>query len=150
MLKRPFGDYAMGRTQNVEWFPLNRHRGISVEDCEVADLPFTGHKDDNVEQVYKILQKDWRNTLWNISDVSHGTCRRILRQVLKVLRISAKLMNRLLNVEQLQQRICVWGTVLVGASILATKLWLWFLTLLTGLIWPLVVFSCFREWNHGL
>jgi len=63
VFERSFGGYAMGRTQNVEWFPVNRLWGTSVEDYEGADLPFTGRKDGNVEQVHKILRKDWWSTL---------------------------------------------------------------------------------------
>jgi len=37
---------------------VNRLWGTSVEDYEGADLPFTGRKDGNVEQVHKILRKD--------------------------------------------------------------------------------------------
>jgi hypothetical protein len=62
MLKRAFGDNAMGRT-TFEWVSRFKRVETSVEDSEFSGRPSTGRTDGNVENVPKIVNEDRRNII---------------------------------------------------------------------------------------
>jgi hypothetical protein len=58
MLKTAFDDNATGRTQTFEWFSQFKCKQTAIEDCEHSGPPSTGHTDENVEIVLKIVIED--------------------------------------------------------------------------------------------
>jgi vacuolar-type H+-ATPase catalytic subunit A/Vma1 len=85
MLKRAFGDNAMGRTQIFQWFSRFKRGETSVEDSECS-----GRIDENMENVHKIVNEDRRNTITEIAGklgLSYGTWQRILTEDLNMGRI---------------------------------------------------------------
>jgi hypothetical protein len=58
MLKTAFGDNAMGRAQTCEWFSRFKRGETSVKDSEHSGCALTGHSDENMEDVCKIVNED--------------------------------------------------------------------------------------------
>jgi hypothetical protein len=58
MLKTASGDNAMRRTQTFPWFSQFRCGETLIEYCEHLGCPFTGHTDENMEKVHKIIDED--------------------------------------------------------------------------------------------
>jgi hypothetical protein len=82
MLKTAFDDNAMGKTQTFEWFSRFRRGKNLVEVCEHLGHPSTGHTNENVEKVRKIINKVRQNSfggswhvrplIWNKPTNSNG------------------------------------------------------------------------------
>jgi hypothetical protein len=53
-----FDDNAVVRTWAFECWSEFRHGGILLEDCEHSCHPSTGHTNKNVENIYKIFERD--------------------------------------------------------------------------------------------
>lgn len=53
-----FGDNAVVRTWAFECLSQFRRREILLEDCEHSGHPSTGHTNKNLENVYKIFDRD--------------------------------------------------------------------------------------------
>jgi hypothetical protein len=48
MLKKAFGEQAIGRTQTYEWFVKLKNGMTSVEDAQCSGCPVTARTDENV------------------------------------------------------------------------------------------------------
>jgi len=98
--------------------------------------PIKGFTDKNVQEVHKIINKEWKSTISGISGrigLSYGTCQQILREGLNMWQFSMLSVSWMLIDEQKQNNF--WPL----------KTWLRLSTLLIYL----VIYSHFHEWNRS-
>jgi len=75
MLKRAFRENATGRTQTVVFHDSNV--GNSVEDGDHSYHSQDSCTVKNVEKVCKVINKDWQDSILEVTDrsqLSYGTC----------------------------------------------------------------------------
>jgi hypothetical protein len=129
MLKTAFGDNAMGRTQTFEWFSRFK-RGSNIKsmlviffDCEgIVHQKFvppsqTVNQHYYLEVLKRLRSKSAKNAR-NDGETKTGCFTMTVRR---------------------PTLLCLCS------DFWPLKTWLWSPTLLTPLIWPLAIFSCFRE-----
>jgi hypothetical protein len=63
MLKTAFDRNTRGTTDTSEWFPPFKYWETLAEDCRHSGHPSTLHTDENVEKVYKILNRNQESTI---------------------------------------------------------------------------------------
>jgi histone-lysine N-methyltransferase SETMAR len=83
---------------------------MSVDDDKRSGRPSTGTTTENVEKVLEAILEDRRRTIHDVCDIfklSYGTCQRILSDELKMRRIPAKFVPRLLRNDQMKHRVAV-------------------------------------------
>jgi len=110
MLQQAYGDDAMGRSATFEWYSRFKNGRMSIEDDERSGRPCSSNTAENVERVRVAVHEDRRRTINDISDIvgiSFGSCQKILTDDLKMRRIAAKFVPRLLFEEQKQHRFLV-------------------------------------------
>jgi hypothetical protein len=64
----------------------------SVDVCELSRHTSTGHSDNNMKEVHRIVSDDSQGTISKTAGrlgLSHGTCKGILRVDLKLLQITS-------------------------------------------------------------
>lgn len=110
MLRQAFPDNALGRTQVFEWHARFKSGRESVEDEERPGRPITSKTPEKVERIRELIREDRRQTIHEISalvGIGYGVCQEILTENLKMRRIAAKFVPRLLTTDQKQRRLDV-------------------------------------------
>jgi hypothetical protein len=101
--------------------------GTLVKDCEHVDHPSTGHTDQNMEKVCKIVNKDKVQFCRSVSHMEYAIHSNA------GLEHTANLCTVLLTKKWKEKQF------------LAAETWLWSLTFLTHPVWPVMIFLCFCE-----
>jgi len=86
MLKTPFGEQAMGRSQTFQWFSWFK-AGRTTTDDERSGRQVSSSTPEMIERVSQIIREDRRRTIDEVSmlvRISHGTCHKILIEDLKM------------------------------------------------------------------
>jgi hypothetical protein len=110
MIKKAFGDDALGQTQTYDWFNRLQNCRTSVDDDERSGRPSTGTTPKNGAEVREVIRENRRRTIQDVCNIlvlSYGTCQRILSDELNMRRIAAKFVPRLLTDDQKQHRLVV-------------------------------------------
>jgi histone-lysine N-methyltransferase SETMAR len=110
MFQQAFKDDAFDKSQVYEWFPLFKNSNMSIEVLPRSGGPSTSRKEENIEKVRQAINEDCRKTIEQVSketNVPWSSCLRILTQDLRMRRVSAKFLPRLLTEEQKDNRVNV-------------------------------------------
>jgi histone-lysine N-methyltransferase SETMAR len=103
MLQQAFKDDAFGKSQVYEWFSRFKNGNMSIKGLPRPGRPSTIRNEENIEKVRQAINEDRRKTIEQVSEetnVSWSSCQRILTDDLRMRRLSAKFVPRLLTEEQ--------------------------------------------------
>ncbi len=104
-----YGDQSLGKTQVRHWHKLFKRGDLntSAKDAKKTGRPRSARTDENVDLIRQLVEEDRRKTVCELvaqSGLSQGTVHRILTKELKLSRICAKFVPRLLTAEQKEHR----------------------------------------------
>ena len=100
MFQRAYGEDCLRRTQCHERYHRFKLSRTSIEDDPKSGRPSTSMDDDHVEKVLAVIRQNRRLTLREVSEVVRickTSCHMILTEKLKMGRVAAKFMPRLLT-----------------------------------------------------
>uniref|UniRef100_A0A672GPV3 Mos1 transposase HTH domain-containing protein n=1 Tax=Salarias fasciatus TaxID=181472 RepID=A0A672GPV3_SALFA len=103
LLQQAYKDDALGKTQVHEWFGRFKKGQMSIEDQPKSGQPSTSRTAEIVGEIEVAVMADRRRGIGEVADlmgVSWSSCQRIIRQDLGLHRVSAKMVLRLLTLEQ--------------------------------------------------
>lgn len=108
LIKLAFGDVSLSRCVIFDWFKRFKEGRISIEDDHRPGRPSASKTNDTITLVRNKIRYDRRLTVREVANevgISIGTCHSILSDELGMKRVSAKLVPKLLTVEQMEHRI---------------------------------------------
>ena len=103
MLKQAFGDSCMSRSRTFDWFGRFKNGRTSTANDDWSGRTGTATTPSKVEQVRAAVNQDHRRTIHDLrAEVGFGyvSCQRILTEQLKMHRIAAKFVPRVLTQDQ--------------------------------------------------
>jgi len=110
MLQQAYGEDCLSRTQCYEWYQRFKSDRTSIEDDHKSGRPSSSTGDDHIEKVRSVILENRRLTIREVSEevgISKSSCHTILTEKLKMHRVAAKFVPRLLRDEQKQNRVTV-------------------------------------------
>ena len=109
MLQQTYGEDCLNRTQCYEWYQRFKSGGKSIEDDKKSGRSSSSTGDDHIEKVRSVIRENRRLTVREFSEVGicKSSCHTILTEKLKMHRVAAKFVPRLLTEEQKQNRVTV-------------------------------------------
>ena len=110
MLQQAYGEDCLSRTQCYEWYQRFRSGRTSIEGDPKSGRPSSSTGDDNIEKVRSVIRENRRLTVREVSEevgVCKSSCHTILTEKLKIHRVVAKFVPRLLTEEQKQNSVTV-------------------------------------------
>jgi len=110
MLQQAYGEDCLSRTQCYEWYQRFKSGRTSIEDDPKSGRPSSSTGDDHIEKVRSLICENRRLTSREVSKevgICKSSCHTILTEKLKMHRVAAKFMPRLLTEEQKQNRVSV-------------------------------------------
>ena len=110
MLRQAYGEDCLSRTQCYEWYQRFRSGRTSIEDDPKSGRTSSSTGDDHIEKVRSVIRENRRLTTHEVSEEvgnCKSSCHTILTEKLKMLRVAAKFVLRLLTEEQKQNRVTI-------------------------------------------
>jgi len=110
MLQQAYGEDCLSRTQCYEWYQRFKSGRTSIEDYPTSGRSSSSTGDDHIEKVRSVISENRRLTIRKVSEevgIFKSSCHTISTEKLKMHRIAAKFVPRLLTEEQKQNRITV-------------------------------------------
>jgi len=110
MLQQAYGEDCLSRTQCYEWYQRFKSGRTSIEDYPTSGRPSSSTGDDHIEKVRSVIRENLRLTIREVSEevgICKSSCHTILTEKLKMHRVAAKFVPRLLTEEQKQNRVTV-------------------------------------------
>src|SRR5215469_8516208 len=110
MLQQAYGEDCLSRTQSYEWYQRFKSGRTSIEDDPKSGRPSSSSGDDHIEKVRSVIRENRRLTVCEVSEevgICKSLCHTILTEKLKMHRVAAKFVPRLLTEEQKQNRVTV-------------------------------------------
>src|SRR5215469_11371107 len=110
MLQQAYGEDCLSRTQCYEWYQRFKSGRTSIEDDPKSGWPSSSTGDDHIEKVRSVIRENRRLTVREVSEevgICKSPCHTILTEKLKMHRVAAKFVPRLLTEEQKQNRVTV-------------------------------------------
>ena len=110
MLQQAYGEDCLSRTQCYEWYQRFKSGRTSIEDDPKSGRPSSSTGDDHIGKVRSVIRENRRLTIREVSEevgICKSSCHTILTQKLKMHRVAAKFVPRLLTEEQKQNRVTV-------------------------------------------
>jgi len=110
MLQGAFKEQALSRAQVFEWFSHFKKGDLSIEDQPHSERPSSSQNDENIAKIREKLNEDRHYTtdeLLEVTGVSWSSVQRILTQDLRMRRVAAKFVPRLLTEDQRQSQLAV-------------------------------------------
>ena len=108
MINDTYGESRVNRRLVYRWFQRFREGDESFEDQQRTGRPVCGRSDKNVKSVSDAVNEDRHSTIRSMCeklDLSYGTVQRILKNDLKMRRVSAKWVHHLLKDEEMAARV---------------------------------------------
>ena len=108
MLNMAYGDVAMKRATCFRWHKRFKNGLLSVEDDERSGRPSTSTDDPHIDEISTLVRANRRLTVRELAEkcgISVGSCHNILTEELKMHRVAAKFVPRLMTSDQ--QAHCV-------------------------------------------
>jgi len=105
MLQQAYGEDCLSRTQCHEWYQRFKSGITSVEDDPKSGRPSTSMDNDHAEKVLAVIRRNRRLTLREVAEEAgfcRSPCHLILTDKLKMRRVAAKFVLRLLTDAQMQ------------------------------------------------
>jgi len=115
MLQQAYGEDSLSRTQCYEWYQRFKSGRTSIEGDPKSGRPSSSTGDDRIEKVRSVIHENRRLTIREVSEVvgiCKSSCHTILTEKLKMHRVAATFVPRLLTEEQKQNRVSVSQEVL--------------------------------------
>ena len=116
-LYRDFSDVATGlweeclsRIKCYEWYQRFKSGRMSIEDDPKSGRPSSSTGNDHIEKVHSVIRENRRLIIREVSEeagICKSSCHTILTEKLKMHRVAAKFVLRLLTKEQKQNRVTV-------------------------------------------
>jgi len=110
MLQQAYGEDCLSRTQCYEWYQRFKSGRTSIENDPKSGRPSSSTGDDQIEKVRSVILENRRLTIREVSEevgICKSSCHTILTEKLKMNRVAAKFVPRLLTEEQKQNRVAV-------------------------------------------
>ena len=110
MLQQAYGEDCLSRTRCYERYQCFKVGRTSIEDDPKSGRPSSSTDDDHIEKVRSVIRENRRLTIREVSEevgICKSSCHTILTEKLKMHRVAAKFVPRLLTEEQKQNRISV-------------------------------------------
>jgi len=110
MLQQAYREDCVSRTQCYEWYQRFKSGRTSIEGDPKSGRPSSSTGDDRIEKVRSVIRENRRLTIREVSEevgICKSTCHTILTEKLKMHRVAAKFVPRLLTEEQKQNRVSV-------------------------------------------
>ena len=110
MLQQAYGEDCLSRTQCYEWYQRFKLGRTSIEDDPKSGRPSSSTGDDHIEKVRSVIRENRRLTVREVSEevgICKSSCHTILTEKLKMHRVAAKFVPRLLTEELKQNRVTV-------------------------------------------
>jgi len=110
MLQQACGEDCLSRTQCYEWYQRFKSGRNSIENVPNSGRNSSSTSDDHIEKVRSLLRENRRLTIREVSEevgICKSSCHTILTAKLKMHRVAAKFVPRLLTEEQKQNRATV-------------------------------------------
>ena len=120
LLQEVYGDDMKSRTHLFEWYRRFKEGRKEVEDDHRSGRPSTSRTDENVERVRQKMPSDRHLTVRIIADELSMNSDRVWRIITKDLgmrKICAKMVPRLLNEGQKEQRVQVSQDILRNSKL---------------------------------
>lgn len=108
MLKEAYGDEQMSQATFYRWFKRFSEGNEEVEDEPRSGAPKSARKEENIEEVQRLVMQDRRMSVRMISEavgISIGTVDTILTEDLKLHKVCAKFVPKILSDDQRQFRV---------------------------------------------
>ena len=105
-----YGDVAMKRETCFRWHKRFKNGRLSVEDDERSGRPSTSTDDLHIDEINTLVRANRRLTVRELAEecgISVGSCHHILTEELKMHRVAAKLVLRLMTSDQQVHRVKV-------------------------------------------
>jgi len=102
MLQQAYGEDCLSRTQCYEWYQRFKSGRTSIEDDPKSGRPSSSTGDDHIEKVRSVIREN-RLTVREVFEevvICKSSCHTILTEKLKMHRVAAKFVPRLLTEEQ--------------------------------------------------
>jgi hypothetical protein len=106
-LKQAYGEHVLSRSQIFKWHKAFSEGRESIEDEHRSGRPSTSKIDANVERVRALVRSDHRLTVRMIGselNLNHTTVHQILTQELAMRKVCAKMVPKILTIEQKENR----------------------------------------------
>jgi len=100
MLQQTYGEDCLSRTQCHEWYQRFKSCGTSIEEDPKSGRPSTSMDDNHVEEVLVVIRQNRRLTVREVAEEvgnCKSLCHTILTEKLKMPRVAAKFVPRLLT-----------------------------------------------------
>ena len=110
MLNTAFGDAAMKRAKCFRWHKRFKNGRLSVEDDERSGRPSTSTDDPHINEINAQVRANQRLTVRELVEecgILVGSCHHILKEELKLHRVAAKFVPRLMTSNQPAHRVQV-------------------------------------------
>ena len=110
MLNTAYGDVAMKRATCFRWHKHFKNGQLSVEDDERSGRPSTSTDDPYTDEINTLVRANRRLTVRELAEkcgIMVGSCHHILTEELKMHRVAAKFVPRLMTSDQQAQRVQV-------------------------------------------
>ena len=110
MLQQAYGEDCLSRTQCYEWYQRFKSGRTSTENDPKSRRASSSTGDDHIEKVRSVIRENRRLTVREVSEevgICKSSCHTILTEKLKIYRVAAKFVPRLLTEEQKQNRVTV-------------------------------------------
>ena len=110
MLQAAFGESCLRRSKTFEWYSRFKSGRRYFEDDPCPGRPSTFHTEETVVRVREIIRADRRLTIREVAEevrIAFGTCQKILTEDLRMRRVTAKFVPRLLTAEQKDDSVSV-------------------------------------------
>ena len=110
MLNTTYGDVAMKRATCFRWYKRFKNGRLSVEDDERSGRPSTSTDDPHIDEINTLVRANRRLTVRQLAQecgISVGSCHHILTEELKMHRVAAKFVPRLMTSDQQAHRVQV-------------------------------------------
>ena len=112
MLNTTYGDVAMKRATCFRWHKRFKNGRLSVEDDERSGHPSTSTDDPHIDEINTLVRAKRRLTVRQLAEecgISVGSCHHILTEELKMHRVAAKFVSRLMTSDQQAHRSSLLG-----------------------------------------
>ena len=107
-LNTAYGDVAMKRATCFRWHKRFKNGRLSVEDDERSGRPFISTDDPHIDEINTLVRANRRLTVRELAEecgISVGSCHHILTEELKMHRVAAKFVPRLITSDQQAHRV---------------------------------------------
>ena len=109
-MQAAFEEPCLSQSKTFKWYSSFKIGRRYFEDDPRPGRPSTSHTEETVARVREIIRADRRLTIREVAEevrIAFGTCQKILTEDLRMRRVTAKFVPRLLTAEQKDERVSI-------------------------------------------